>query len=80
MKLAKLKSYKEYSKLLRMIKLKQKQFEQEPYEEFLFDQSHKLKKGEPFNISKCKKAIIKSNNPKIKEKVEDLIKIIKVLL
>ena len=67
------KTYREFNRLLKTIKIKQKQFEQEHYEEFLFDQTRKLKKGEPIHPPKCKEIINRSSGSKIKDKFEDLI-------
>ena len=55
------KTYQEFNRLLKTIKIKQEQFEQEHYEEFLFDQTRKLRKGEPLHIPKCKEIINRSN-------------------
>ena len=67
------KTYQEYNKLFTLSEIKEKQYEQEHYEEFLFDQTRKLKKGESFTITKCLEIINRSIDPKLKDKFEDLI-------
>ena len=67
------KTYQEYNKLFTLSEIKEKQYEQEHYEEFLFDQTRKLKKGESFIIPKSLKIINRSIDPKIKDKFEDLL-------
>ena len=64
---------KEYNKLLTLSEIKEKQYEQEHYEEFLLDQTRKLKIGESFNMPKSINIINRSIDPKLKDKFEDLI-------
>ena len=64
---------KEYNKLLTLSEIKEKQYEQEHYEEFLLDQTRKLKIGESFNMPKSMNIINRSIDPKLKDKFEDLI-------
>ena len=59
---------KEYNKLLTLSEIKEKQYEQEYYEEFLFDQIRKLKIGESLNMPKCMNIINRSIDPKLKDK------------
>ena len=67
------KTYQEYNKLFTLSEIKENQYEQEHYEEFLFYRTRKLKKGESFNIPKFMKIINRSIDTKIKDKFEDLI-------
>ena len=56
MKSKKPKTNQEYNKLLKIIKIKHNQFEQEYYEELLFEQTRKLKKENRSIYSTAKKS------------------------
>ena len=62
-----------YNNLLKILNVKNKQFEQNVFNDFLEDQNLRLKQGQSFDIDKCNKVIKESTNPKIKRKFNVVI-------
>ena len=62
-----------YHTLLRLLKQKNKHFEQDYINTFLEEQNLRVKEGKAFNINLWKKVIKISTNPKIKQKFKILI-------
>ena len=54
--------------LLKILNIKNKQFEQNLFNTFLEDQNIRAKQGKSFDIDRCNEVIEKSINPKIKQK------------
>ena len=51
-----------YNNLLKILNVKNKQFELNVFNEFLEDQNIRAKKGKSFDIDKCSEVINKSKN------------------
>ena len=62
-----------YNNLLKILNVKNKQFEQNVFNDFLEDQNLRLKQGQSFDIDKCNEVIKESTNPKIKRKFNVVI-------
>ena len=62
-----------YNNLLKILNVKNKQFEQNIFNDFLEDQNIRAKQGQSFDIDKCIEVIKKSTNPKIKQKFDVVI-------
>ena len=59
--------------LLKILNIKNKQFEQNLFNNFLKDQNIRAKQGKSFDIDSCNEVIKKSTNPKIKQKLNVVI-------
>lgn len=57
MKSEKTKVHNDYNRLLKVLKIKQKQFQQEQYSQFSFEKNRKVKRGESFDVIKFKEVI-----------------------
>ena len=57
-----------YNSLLKILKVKNKQFEENVFNDFSEDQNLRTKQGQSFDINRCNEVIKKSINPKIKQK------------
>ena len=57
-----------YNDLLKILNVKNKQFEQNLFNDFLEDQNIRAKQGKSFDINECRQVIKKSTNPKIEQK------------
>ena len=62
-----------YNNLLKMLHVKNKQVEQNVFNDFLEDQNIRAKQDQSFVIDKCNKVIKKLTNPKIKQKFDVVI-------
>ena len=62
-----------YNNLLKILNAKNKQFEQNVYNEFSEDQNLRAKECESFDITRCREVIERSSNPKIKQKINSVI-------
>ena len=62
-----------YDNLWRILNVKNKQLEQNVFNEFLEDQNIRAKQGQSFDIDKSNEVIKKSANPKIKQKFNVVI-------
>ena len=62
-----------YNNLLKILNVKNKQFEQNVFNDFLEDQNIWAKQGQSFNIDKYNKVIKKSINPKIKQQFNMIV-------
>ena len=60
------KTIDSYNNLLKILKIKNKQFEQNLFNTFIEDQNIRAKQS--FDIDRCNEVIKKSTNPKIKQK------------
>ena len=61
-----------YINLLKILNIKNKQFEQNLFDTFLEDQNIRAKQGKSFDIDRCNEVIQKSANPKTKQKFKNL--------
>ena len=57
-----------YNSLLKILKVKNKQFEENVFNDFLEDQNLRTKQGQSFDINRCNEEIKKSIDPKVKQK------------
>ena len=62
------KTIASYNNLLKILNIKNKQFEQNLFNTFLEDQNIRAKQGKSFDIDRCNEVVEKSTNPKIKQK------------
>ena len=67
------KTSKCFNNLIKTIHAKEKQFQGNQYQEFLYDQTKKLKEGKYFDLDKCKSIINKSTNDKVKDQFQKII-------
>ena len=62
-----------YNDLLKILNVKNKQFEQNLFNDFLEDQNIRAKQGKSFGINECRQVIKKSTNPKLEQKFNVVI-------
>ena len=62
-----------HSNFLKILNTKNKQFEQNLFNDFLEDLNIRAKQAKSFDIKECREVIKKSTNPKIKQKFNTLI-------
>ena len=65
-----------FNNLIKTIHTKEKLFQENQYQEFLYDQTLRLKEGKDFDLDKCKTTITKSTNDKIKDQFQEIIEAI----
>ena len=70
------KTINAYNNVLKILNIKNKQFEQNVFNYFLEDQNIRAKEGKSFDINKCKEVVEKSSNLKIKQKFTNIVDII----
>ena len=58
------KTISAYNNLLKILNIKNKQFEQNIFNDLLEDQNIREKEGKSFDINKCKEVMEKSSNKK----------------